>query len=240
MMNGESNSVTTRFTVITPFFTNSNRSNIDRCQGLNDLRVVFTNRGETNRPNPLRRTIMRKCLKDIGHDRFVDVNELMPRGCTRNRGHGLDSTAQRPGTAQQRRGSLMTRTKFATCAAVIAALVGAAYTTAAYAVVPAQNKDTQTRCLIQGDGLNIRETPDLEGDLVAALEPSDTVIRHKIVTGREGRKWAYVEVPGDEGSSDAGYKGWVSYKYLTCQGSQPHEAQSPRPQRRRYYAPSPW
>jgi hypothetical protein len=114
-----------------------------------------------------------------------------------------------------------------------AVAIAMAMTTAAYAVVPPQNKET--RCLIQGDGLNIRETPDLEGDLVAALEPSDTVIRHKIVTGREGRKWAYVEVPGEEGSSDGGYKGWVSYKYLTCQGSQPHE------QRRvRYYAPSPW
>jgi Bacterial SH3 domain len=111
----------------------------------------------------------------------------------------------------------------------LAAASSAAYATAAYAVVPpVQNKDTQTRCLIQGDGLNIRETPDLEGDLVATLERSDTVIRHRIVTGREGRKWAYVEVPGDDGS-----KGWVSYKYLTCQGSQPHEA---RPQRRvRYY-----
>jgi hypothetical protein len=126
----------------------------------------------------------------------------------------------------------MTRTKFATCTPVIAALVGAAYTTAAYAVVPpAQNKDTLTRCLIQGDGFNIRETTDLEGDLVATLERSDTVIRHRIVTGREGRKWALIEVPGDEGSSDGGYKGWVSYKYLTCQGSQPHEASS-RPQRR--------
>jgi hypothetical protein len=56
-----------------------------------------------------------------------------------------------------------------------ALLAGAAWSSsqlgyyAAYAIVPAQNKDTQTRCLIQGDGLNIRETPDLEGDLVAAL-----------------------------------------------------------------------
>ncbi len=120
------------------------------------------------------------------------------------------------------------------------ATVAVAVSTAAYAVAPpAQNKET--RCLIQGDGLNIRETPDLEGEPVAVLEPSDTVIRRKIVIGREGRKWALVEVPSDEGSADGGYKGWVSYKYLTCQGSQPHEAQSSRPQRRvRYYAPSPW
>jgi hypothetical protein len=49
--------------------------------------------------------------------------------------------------------------------------VAMAMTTAAYAVVPAENKDSQTRCLIQGDGLNIRETPDLDGNVVAALGP---------------------------------------------------------------------
>jgi Bacterial SH3 domain len=124
---------------------------------------------------------------------------------------------------------------------MLLATVAIAMTTAAYAVVPAQNKDTQTRCLIQGDGLNIRETPDLDGNVVAALESSDTVILHRVVTGREGRRWAHIEVPNDgEGSSDGGYEGWVSYKYLTCQGSQPHETQSSRPQRRvRYYARSP-
>jgi hypothetical protein len=122
---------------------------------------------------------------------------------------------------------------------MLLATVATAMTTAAYAVVLPQNKDTQTRCLIQGDGLNIRETPDLEGPLVATLEPSDMVTLGKIVTGREGRKWAYVQVLEDDASSDGRYNGWVSYKYLTCQGSQPHEA--PRLQRRvRYYAPSPW
>ena len=125
---------------------------------------------------------------------------------------------------------------------MLLATVAMAMTTAAYAVVPAENKDAhQTRCLIQGDGLNIRETPDLDGNVVAALEPSDTVILDRVVTGREGRGWAYIEVPNDgEGSSGGGYEGWVSYKYLTCQGSQPHEAQTSRPRRRiRYYAPSP-
>jgi hypothetical protein len=56
-------------------------------------------------------------------------------------------------------------------------------TTTAYAVTPAQ-KGTQTHCLIQGDGLNIRKTPDLNGDVVATLERSDTVIRHQVVTVR--------------------------------------------------------
>jgi hypothetical protein len=91
-------------------------------------------------------------------------------------------------------------------------------------VQPAQNQETQeTRCLIQGDGLNIRATPDLKGPLVATLERSDTVIRRMTVIGREGRPWALIEVPGDESSS-----GWVSDKYLTCQGSLPHEARSHR------------
>jgi hypothetical protein len=92
---------------------------------------------------------------------------------------------------------------------MLLATAAMAMTTAAYAVVPAQNKDgQQTRCLIQGDGLNIRETPDLDGNVVAALEPSDTVILHRVVTGREGRRWAYVETPNDgEGSSGGGYEG---------------------------------
>jgi hypothetical protein len=54
--------VMNRFTVVIPFFTGANRSNIDRCQCLNDLRVVFTDRGETNRPNSQRRTTMRKLI----------------------------------------------------------------------------------------------------------------------------------------------------------------------------------
>jgi hypothetical protein len=41
--------VATVFTVVIPFFTKSNCSNIDRFQCLNDLRVVFTNGGEINR-----------------------------------------------------------------------------------------------------------------------------------------------------------------------------------------------
>jgi hypothetical protein len=112
--------------------------------------------------------------------------------------------------------------------------------TAANAVVAAHEPEDvhQTRCLIQGDGLNIRERPDLSGDVVAALEPSDTVILGRVVTGREGRKWAYVAVPNDgEGSSSGGYEGWVSYKYLTCQGSQPHEGAPQRRVRRVHYAP---
>jgi hypothetical protein len=102
--------------------------------------------------------------------------------------------------------------------ATVAAVAAVAMTTAAYAVVLPQIKET--RCLIQGEGLNIRENPDLDAPLVAILEPSDMVSLGRIVTGPEGRKWAWVEVRGDEGS----YKGWVSFKYLTCQGSRPHEA----------------
>jgi hypothetical protein len=59
---------------------------------------------------------------------------------------------------------------------LLMATVAVAMATAAYAVVPAHDtKKDPVRCLIQGDGLNIRETPDLDGPLVAALEPSDTV-----------------------------------------------------------------
>ena len=56
------------------------------------------------------------------------------------------------------------------------ALAGAALlvlgATTANAVVPADGRETtnQTRCLIQGDGLNIRNKPSLYGNKVAALE----------------------------------------------------------------------
>jgi hypothetical protein len=118
------------------------------------------------------------------------------------------------------------------------ALAGAALlvlgATAANAVVPAGNGgDThQTRCLIQGDGLNIRDKPSLYGNKVAGLEPSDTVTLIRVINGDDGRRWANVST----GEDDSYYEGWVSYKYLTCQGDKPHEAPRRR-QVRRYYAP---
>jgi hypothetical protein len=107
---------------------------------------------------------------------------------------------------------------------------------AANAVVPAGNggDSHQTRCLIQGDGLNIRDRPSLYGNKVAALEPSDTVTLGWTINGDDGRRWAHVTT---EGEGDGQYEGWVSAKYLTCQGDKPHES---RPRARRvhyYYAP---
>jgi hypothetical protein len=107
--------------------------------------------------------------------------------------------------------------------------------TAANAVVPAYGNDGdahQTRCLIQGDGLNIRDRPSLYGDKVAALEPSDTVTLDRVINGDDGRRWAHVTLPLGE---DNYYEGWVSYKYLTCQGDKPHEAPH-RARRVHYYA----
>ena len=109
-------------------------------------------------------------------------------------------------------------TKLLTSAAVAAIL--ASLTIQAMAVVyPSTSGQgtSQTRCLIQGDGLNIRATPDLNGNLVATLEPSDTVFLGRVVIGRENRRWAYVEVDGE---GDLG--GWASFKYLSCQGDKPH------------------
>jgi hypothetical protein len=107
--------------------------------------------------------------------------------------------------------------------------------TAANAVVPADSRETtnQTRCLIQGDGLNIRDKPSLYGNKVAALEPSDTVTLGRVINGDDGRRWAFVTTQMGEGDSDT-YEGWVSYKYLTCQGDKPHEG-APHRRRVRYY-----
>jgi hypothetical protein len=123
------------------------------------------------------------------------------------------------------------------------ALAGAALlvlgATTANAVVPADGRETtnQTRCLIQGDGLNIRDKPSLYGNKVAALEPSDTVLLSRVINGQDGRRWAFVSTQAGEGDSEA-YEGWVSYKWLTCQGDKPHEAARPHRARRYYtYAP---
>ena len=73
--------------------------------------------------------------------------------------------------------------------------------TAANAVVPAGNGGDahQTRCLIQGDGLNIRDRPSLYGNKVAALEPSDTVTLGRVINGDDGRRWAQITTEGGEG-----------------------------------------
>ena len=90
----------------------------------------------------------------------------------------------------------MNTMKYALAGATVL-LLGAA---AANAVVPADSKEVnQTRCLIQGDGLNIRDRPSLYGSKVAALEPSDTVTLGRVINGDDGRRWAQITTEGGEG-----------------------------------------
>jgi len=112
-------------------------------------------------------------------------------------------------------------------AAVALTTIAITSTSPAQAFIPTEAQ--KTYCLINGDGLNIRETPDLNGALIGALEPNDKVVLHQIITGKDSRKWAYVDVVDEANMVDPPTSGWASYKYLTCQSNQQGQAHRPEP-----------